>query len=98
LSARSAERAPFFAQARRGPVRLEVRLRRRRRTAGLSQEKLAEQADVSVRFISFLETNRRQPTLSAMAALSRGLGVTLAEFAGDIEAELMAAKNVPDEG
>lgn len=59
-------------------------LRRRRRGVGLTQEQLAEQADVSVRFISFLETNRRQPTLTILAALSRGLSITLAEFASDI--------------
>ncbi len=70
-------------------------LRRRRRAAGMSQEVLAEQADVSVRFVSFLETNRRQPTLTIIAALSRGLGITMAEFAGDIEAEWQAAKDVP---
>ena len=70
-------------------------LRRRRQAAGLSQEKLAEQADVSVRFISFLENRRRQPTLTIIAALSRGLGITLAEFAGDIEAEVQAVKDVP---
>jgi transcriptional regulator with XRE-family HTH domain len=73
-------------------------LRRRRRAVGLTQEQLAEQADVSVRFISFLETNRRQPTLTILAALSRGLSITLAEFASDIEAELALAKHVPDQG
>lgn len=66
-------------------------LRRRRVAAGLTQEQLAELADVSVRHVSFLETKRRQPTLSVIAALSSGLGLTLAEFAGEIEAEWRAA-------
>lgn len=61
-------------------------LRRRRITAGLTQEQLAELADVSVRHVSFLETQRRQPTLTIIAALSHGLGLTLAEFAGEVEA------------
>ena len=62
-------------------------LRRRRKAAGLTQEELASRADVSTRHISFLETARRQPTLTIMAALSEGLGVNLAEFAGEVEAE-----------
>ena len=66
-------------------------LRRRRVAAGLTQEQLAELADVSVRHVSFLETKRRQPTLSVIAALSSGLGLTLAEFAGEIEAEWRVA-------
>ena len=69
-------------------------LLRRRRAANLTQEQLAEKADVSVRFISFLETKRRQPTLTIIAALSQGLGITLAEFAGEIEATWLAAKDV----
>jgi type I restriction enzyme S subunit len=42
--------------------------------AGLTQEDLAYRAEVSVRFISFLETGKRQPSLSALAAVSKGLG------------------------
>ncbi|MES2335325.1 MAG: helix-turn-helix transcriptional regulator [Pseudomonadota bacterium] len=52
-------------------------LREQRELAGLTQEELAERADVSVRFISFMETGKRQPSLSALAALSKGLGVPM---------------------
>lgn len=48
-------------------------LRDARERAGLSQEELAHRADVSVRFISMLETGKRQPSLSAIAALGAGL-------------------------
>lgn len=57
-----------------------------RDVAGLTQEQLAERADVSVRFISFLETRQRQPSLSALAALSRGLGVSMSEMLARVEA------------
>ena len=67
-------------------------LRRKRVAAGLTQEQLAELADVSVRHVSFLETRRRQPTLSIIAALSHGLGITMVEFAGEIEATWRAAR------
>ncbi|MFD1912489.1 helix-turn-helix transcriptional regulator [Halodurantibacterium flavum] len=40
-------------------------LRETRQAASLAQEDLAERADVSARFISFLETGKRQPSLSA---------------------------------
>lgn len=68
-------------------------LRSKRLAAGLTQEQLAERADVSTRFISFLETRRRQPTLTVIAALSNGLGLTLAEFAGEIERAWLVAKD-----
>ncbi|MCA0272258.1 MAG: helix-turn-helix transcriptional regulator [Proteobacteria bacterium] len=61
-------------------------LRDRRERAGLTQEDLAERADVSARFISFLENGRRQPTLSALAALSTGIGANMVDVIGDVEA------------
>ena len=72
-------------------------LRRRRVAADLTQEQLAELADVSVRHVSFLETKRRQQTLSAIAALSYGLGLSLTEFAGEIEAEWRAGDHDHDD-
>ena len=63
-------------------------LRARRRAAGLSQEELAHRADLSVSTVSFLETRRRQPSLTVMRALARALGVSLAAFAGGVETRL----------
>ena len=60
-------------------------LRQRRVAAGLSQEELAHRADVSTRFVSFLETRRRQPTLTAFAALATGLGMSLSGLADEVE-------------
>ena len=65
-------------------------LRRKRREAGLSQEDLAARAEVSTRHISHLETKRRQPSLTIIAALSQGLGLTMAKFAEEIEEEVRA--------
>lgn len=66
-------------------------LRQKREMAGLTQEQLAEGADVSTRHVSFLETGKRQPTLSIMMALCAGLGVTLTEFSAALEQHLGAA-------
>lgn len=60
-------------------------LRERRERTGLTQEDLAERANMSARFISFLETGRRQPSLSALAALSAGIGNGMAVLATEIE-------------
>lgn len=60
-------------------------LRERRERAGLTQEDLAERANVSARFVSFLENGRRQPSLSALDALSFGLGVSMTEVVAELE-------------
>jgi transcriptional regulator with XRE-family HTH domain len=65
-------------------------LRDARGRAGLTQEDLAERADVSARFISLLETGKRQPSLSALAAVSRGLGVSISTLMSAVERHLEA--------
>lgn len=55
-------------------------LRQQRELAGLTQEQLAERADVSARFVSFLETGKRQPSLTAIAALSAALEMQMARL------------------
>lgn len=49
-----------------------VQLRRTR--AGLSQEALAERADLTRNYVSDLERGLKSPTLSTVEALSRALG------------------------
>lgn len=60
-------------------------LREARLAAGMTQEDLAERADVSVRFISFLETGKRQPSLNAIAAVSAGLGMSMSSLVTSVE-------------
>lgn len=62
-------------------------LKEQRKSAGLSQEELAFRTDLSMSYVSLLETRNRQPTLTVMAALARELGVSFAELAQQIEAE-----------
>lgn len=59
-----------------------------RERAGLTQEQLAENADISARYISFLETRRRQPSLATLYALSVGLGVRLQDIAAEVDRAL----------
>ena len=60
-------------------------LKRRRKSVGLSQEELAFRADLSMSYISLLETKNRQPTLTVMMALADQLNVSLAELTAEVE-------------
>ncbi|MBW3245862.1 helix-turn-helix transcriptional regulator [Epibacterium sp. DP7N7-1] len=60
-------------------------LRKKRKAAKLSQEELAFRTELSMSYISFLETCRRQPTLTVMEAICRELGVSLTEFVREVE-------------
>lgn len=60
-------------------------LRDQRASVGMTQETLAERADLSVRSISFFETGKRQPTLSALAAVSKGLGMAMVDLVNEVE-------------
>lgn len=62
-------------------------LKDRRKAAGLSQEELAFCTDLSMSYISLLETKNRQPTLTVMDVLARELGLSLSELVADIAAE-----------
>ena len=52
-----------------------LRLRELRKEHGLSQEKLAELADLHRNYPSLLERGRANPTLLVIAALARALNV-----------------------
>jgi transcriptional regulator with XRE-family HTH domain len=59
---------------------LGVRVRSLRMAAGVTQEKLAEKAGISLKHLGELERGRSNPTLSSLEALAAALGVSLAEF------------------
>lgn len=63
-------------------------LRQKRLSLGLSQEELAARAGVSMRYVSLLESRRHQPSLKTIHGLCAGLGVTMTEFVGEVEASL----------
>jgi len=60
-------------------------LRGQRERAGLTQEALAERSDLSARFVSFLETRQRQPSLTTLLAISEGLGTPMAALVDEVE-------------
>ena len=55
-----------------------------RRTAGLSQEKLAERADLHPVYISQVERGEKAVSVEALWKLSKALGTSLAELFHDL--------------
>ena len=60
-------------------------LRRRRLDRGLTQEGLAEAADLHLNHVSFLERGLRTPSLDVVLQIARGLGVPAGELVAEVE-------------
>jgi transcriptional regulator with XRE-family HTH domain len=58
-------------------------LREERSRAGLTLEQLAQRADLSTAHLSRLESGDRQPSVAALIALSRALGVSMSTLLGE---------------
>lgn len=67
--------------SRSGDQTLGQRIRAAREALGESQVNLAAAAGISQGYLSQLETDEREPTLSIAARLARELGVSLDELA-----------------
>ncbi len=59
---------------------------RRREAKGLSQEKLAEKADLDRTYISGIERGVRNPGLISIARVAKALGVTVSELCEGVRA------------
>jgi transcriptional regulator with XRE-family HTH domain len=55
-------------------------IRRLRRNAGLTQEHLAEKAELSLKHLGELERGKGNPTLSSLENLSRALDISLSDL------------------
>lgn len=63
-------------------------LRHKRNEAGLSQEELGFRAGIAMRYVSLLETGKRQPTISTIASICDALDLPMSEFMKEIEERL----------
>jgi transcriptional regulator with XRE-family HTH domain len=63
-------------------------LRKARAAAGLTQQVLAERADVDPVFVSFLENGHRQPSLAVLLSLESVLGLSGGELANRVAGKL----------
>lgn len=64
--------------------RFAANLRQRREAAGLSQEALADRCDLHRTEVSLLERAGREPRLTTLVKLARGLETTPAELLSGI--------------
>jgi DNA-binding XRE family transcriptional regulator len=69
--------------ATRGCQTLGQRIRAAREAKGLSQVSLAETAGISQGYLSQLEQDEREPSLSIAARVARALGLSLDELAAE---------------
>jgi transcriptional regulator with XRE-family HTH domain len=60
-------------------------VRRLRHERGLTQERLAELADLHLTDIARIETRRRDPGVKIVAKIARGLGVPASELLQGVE-------------
>lgn len=63
-------------------MRMARRLKALRKTAGMTQEQLAREADMSLGYVARLEIGRHDPKLSTLKKLARALGVPVTELLG----------------
>jgi transcriptional regulator with XRE-family HTH domain len=59
-------------------------IRRKRKALGLTLEQLAERAGLTPNFVGSVENGQRDPSLSTVLALAKGLRTPLAELLGGI--------------
>lgn len=62
-------------------------LKKHRKAAGLSQEKLAELCELERTYISFLERGLRKPSLNMTFRFAEVFGIKASELVEEVEAE-----------
>ena len=60
-------------------------LRTARTKAGLTQEELAFEAEISRNYVSLLELNQKSPTLDVLFRICEALKISAAELIGRVE-------------
>jgi transcriptional regulator with XRE-family HTH domain len=65
------------------PVQLGTRIRSRRRQLGLTLKAIGESSQLSVPYLSQVERNQANPTVTALGGIARALGVSLNYFVPD---------------
>lgn len=61
-------------------------LRKHRAQKKITQETLAERADIASKMVSLIERNERNPSLNVADSIAQGLGISLAQMIQEAEA------------
>jgi len=74
-----------MAEVKKNPILIEfaTQVRNRRYALGLTQEQLAERANLHVNFIGGIERAERNPSLLSLISLSKALECTLKDLFSD---------------
>ena len=62
-----------------------VILRKHRKAKEITQEALAEKADIDPKMVSLIERFERNPSLNVADSIARGLGISLAQMIKEAE-------------
>ena len=73
-------------------------VRRDRQRRGLTQEKLAELADLHTNYVSLVERGRSAAAIDTLAALAHALGLRPSQLLRAAERELASRNKPPGEG
>jgi len=73
------------ASATLGHVSFGQTVRRRREALGITLEELAERSKLSPNYVGSVENGRRDPSLSTVLALAKGLRVPAGELVGGVK-------------
>jgi transcriptional regulator with XRE-family HTH domain len=60
-------------------------LRKQRARKKITQESLAEKADIASKMVSLIERNQRNPSLNVADSIAQGLGISLAQMIKEAE-------------
>jgi transcriptional regulator with XRE-family HTH domain len=82
---------PAKRQAKSVAIAFGTELRSARLKAKLTQQRLAEGADIDPVFVSFLENGQRQPSLTVVLSLERVLGLGAGELSSRTARRLRTA-------
>lgn len=65
--------------------KLGHKIKKVRKTKELTQEELAERSNLTLSYVSKIETGRRNPTILTLIKISEGLGIEIDDFFGGIK-------------
>jgi len=60
-------------------------LRKKRNLIGISQEELGFRSGITMRYVSLLETGKRQPTITTIASICQALDISLSDFMIEVD-------------
>jgi len=67
-------------------LRFGKRIRELRNERGFTQQELADRAGTHITYIARIEAGQRNPSLRSIAALARGLGVSISALMEGVDA------------